>query len=40
MFKEPRLDHSDTQIGVNRQTCEEVLGVASRGYEDTHSIDN
>ena len=40
MFREPGLDHSDTQIGVNWQTSEEVLGVASRGYEDTHSKDN
>ena len=40
MFREPRQDHSDTQIGVNRKTSEEVLGVASRGYEDTHSKDN
>ena len=40
MFREPRLDHSYMRIGVNRQTSEEVLGVASRGYEDTHSKDN
>ena len=25
---------------MNRQTSEEVLGVASREYEDTHSKDN
>ena len=40
MFREARLNHLDTWIGVNRETSEEVFGVASRGYEDTHSKDN